>query len=133
MKFLVTPLCHMITWKLLIWNGYHAKKQTTGSKVFRNIYHPLYIFLLPNGYFWGPVPWTNRFSMLRIVKHRKTSFVMFYTLIKHGFLTNQSACRVSSILWYCINVWAQILALNSNSFGIMLVICSYPLFLWYCQ
>ena len=61
----MTSLCHVITcMKLLIWNGYHATKQTTGSKVFKNIYHPLYIFLVPNGYFWGPGPWITWQLML---------------------------------------------------------------------
>ena len=31
----------------------------------------------------------------KTIKH---AFSMFYTLIKHGFLTNQSTCRVISIL-----------------------------------
>ena len=35
----------------------------------------------------------------KTIKH---TFSMFYTLIKHGFLTNQSECRVLSI---CIYIW----------------------------
>ena len=36
----------------------------------------------------------------KTIKH---AFSMFYTLINHGFFTNQSMCRVQSMLQYYIN------------------------------
>ena len=44
---------------------------------------------------------TSRLYRGNVVKDNKTRFSMFYTLIKHEFLTNESARRVlSKFLYY---------------------------------
>ena len=37
-------------------------------------------------------------GVMSVAKNNKTRFLMFYTLIRHRFLTNQSMCRVLFIL-----------------------------------
>ena len=63
------------------------------QSVFHSVIHGLGFFI----FLW--FIW-YRFCMRRTIKHAVS---MFYTLIKHGFLTNHSSCRVLFILQLNIN------------------------------
>ena len=51
------------------------------------------------------LPYDIEVMWRKTIKH---AFSMFYTLIKHGFLTNQSVCRVQSILLIYLSIYIYI-------------------------
>ena len=74
------------------------------SQVFSNVWSVLSQY---NTWLWLPhLLYDTEVMWRKTIKHASS---MFYTLIEHGFLTNQSVCRVLSIIntGKCGMAWSE--------------------------